>query len=230
MSWQSKLVRAALGAVLTASCSLAHAETSTRSREIYAIFDFSTSASKQQVIKAALDGMKINISRSDTMTPVVMDEPPEKAARFKIVDMAEGSPLAGFLAMAPASTRMALKRATCDGAVWIADAQRVVEGIHNLRLTLCLFPRRLGYALDLYAIDTQDRGGGLGTMLGRAIANKVVGGPDAWVSKTVLDIVRSIREKTQSEVKYVDGSLEFEGEPWMQSGQLTAAQERLGGH
>lgn len=208
----------------------AYADTSTRSRELYAIFDFTTSAPKPQVIKATLDGMAMNISRSDTMTPVVMDEPPATAARFKIVDALAGNPMAAMLAMAPASTRMQFKKATCDGAVWVADAVREVEGLHQLRLSLCLFPRQGGYQLDMYGIETQDRGGGLDKIIGRAISNKIVGTPDAWVSKTLLDMVRAIRERTQAQVKYVEGSLDFQGEPWMQESQLTAAQEHLAGH
>ena len=64
---------------------------------------------------------------------------------------------------------------------------------------------------------------GLSAMLGRAISNKLVGGPDQWVTKTIVDIVRSVRKRTGASVKYVDGSLEFDGEPWMQDGELTAA-------
>lgn len=230
MSW--KMTSTALAALLLGGSAAvpARADTSTRSRELYAIFDFATDAPKGQVIKATLDGMAMNISHSDTMTPVVMDEPPVTPGRFRVVDLLDGNPMASMLALAPASQRMQFKRATCDGAIWIADAVREVEGMHTLRLTLCLFPRRGGVQLDAYGLEVQSRGGGLSQIVGRAISNKIVGTPDAWVSKTLLDMVRSIRERTAAKVTYVDGSLDFQGEPWMQSSQLTAAQEHLAGH
>ena len=216
---------AALGGAGSAS-----ANGGTRTKELYAVFDLATAAPKRVVIKALLDGMANNLDKSETLTPVVLDAPPAQPGHFKVIDPTSEGPMASMYAMLPASQRAQLKRATCDGAVWTADAVRHVEGMQTLHMTLCLFPYQGGFALDAYGVETEDHGGGLSKLIGRAIASKIVGTPDAWTSKVILDLVRSVRVEAAATVKYTDGSIEFQGEPWLQDSQLTAAQEHLDKH
>lgn len=228
-------VKRILGALAITAVSLvgsgpANANGGTRTKELYAVFDLKTDAPKRAVIKALLDGMANNIDQSETLQPVVMDAPPAQPGHFQLIDPTLSGPMASMFAMVPAAQRAALKRVSCDGAVWIAEADRRVEGMGKLHLSLCLYPYVGGYALDAYGIQIDDHSGGLSKIIGRAIASKIVGTSDAWTSKVVLDLVRAVRAENGAKVSYSDGSLEFQGEPWNQESQLTAAQEHLDHH
>lgn len=192
----------------------ASARDSARVNEFYHIFDIQTSATKSQVIKATLDGMVNNIADSETITPIVLDQPPEQPRRFTLSNPFENSPMAGMMAMVPAAQLAQFKVAKCDGAIWIANANRKVHGSQNLRLTLCLFPYSKGYQMDVYGIDSTARGGALSDMIGRAIGNAIVGDPSKWTNKTVVDIIRSIRTRATARITYVEGQPAFEGTPW----------------
>lgn len=114
-----------------------------QSNELYHIFDLKTAAPKRDVIAAAGAGLKRNTSDAQTMTPIVMGAPPETPGRFTIRNPLEGSAsMGGIAAMIPALQLAQFKQASCDGAVWIANALRKVRGSQTLRLTLCLFPYR----------------------------------------------------------------------------------------
>lgn len=119
-----------------AAIGVAHSrDRSSRSTEFYHIFDFKTQATKSAMIKAATAGFAINVSESDTITPIIMDEPPETARRFTIVNPLENSRMAGMMAMIPASQLAQFKQASCDGAVWIANANRKIQGSLRFQCT-----------------------------------------------------------------------------------------------
>lgn len=186
-----------------------------QSNELYHIFDLKTAAPKRDMIAAAGTGLKRNTSDAQTMTPIVMGTPPETPGRFTIRNPLEGgASMGGIAAMIPASQLAQFKQASCDGAVWIANALRKVRGSQTLRLTLCLFPYQQGYQLNVYGIDVKEQGGGISARLGRALAEQVVGKPDGWMEKTILDVVREIRAKTGATVSYVEGQPEIAGTPW----------------
>jgi hypothetical protein len=191
-----------------------NARDSARVNEFYHIFDIQTSAPKSQVIKATLDGMVNNIADSETITPIVLEQPPEQPRRFTLTNPFESSPMGGLMGMMSAAQVAQFKVARCDGAIWIANANRRVRGNQNLRLTLCLFPYSKGYQLDVYGLDASARGGGLSQMLGRAIGNAIVGDPAKWTNKTVVDIIRSIRTRASAQITYVEGQPPFVGAPW----------------
>ena len=198
----------------------ASAQDSSRVTEIYHIFDFKTTARRAEIIKALQDGLNPNVAKSNTMTPIVMGAPPEKPARFTIVNPFENAnfPLGGMIP--PAQLAMA-KQARCDGAVWISSAVRKTHGSQRLSLTMCLFPYVEGYQLDVYAIDAHERGGGISAMVGRAVGEAIVGKPEGWTNKTILDVVRSVRRVAGVEVSYVEGQPEFTGTPWEDGVTLT---------
>jgi len=196
----------------------AHAQDSSRTTELYHIFDFKTTARRGDVIKALQDGLNPNVSNSNTVTPVVMGPPPETPGRFRLVNPLENSPFAGFVST---SDMAAVKQARCDGAVWISSAVRKVRGSQTLMLTMCLYPYVQGYQLDVYAIDIKEKGGGLSARLGRVLGEAVVGKSDNWTNKTILDVVRSVRRNTGAAVSYVEGQPEFIGSPWEDPTQAT---------
>ncbi len=186
-----------------------------QAQEIYHIFDFKTATSKMEMIKAANAGLKVNVGDAEALTPIVLDAPPATPARFKIVNALENSQLSGLLALASPGELAQFKTATCDGAVWIAKAERKIRGGNTFRFTTCLFPYSGGYQLDLYGLDVHEKGGGISAMLGRAMAEAVVGKPGDWTNKTILDLVRSLRAAAGDDVSYVEGQPAFEGTPWM---------------
>ena len=206
--------------VMLATAAPAAAQQADRSIEIYHIFDLKTDASRTEITRAITDSLNANVTDSDTVMPLVRGEPPEKPGTFELVDPFENSRLGGLGALIGASQRAQLKQVQCDGAVWIANAVRRIRGSQNLRLTMCLFPYTEGYHLDIYAVDTQEKGGGLAAKLGRAIAGAVVKNPREWTNKAIVGTVRSVANKTGAVVTYVEGQPAFEGTPWADENTL----------
>lgn len=189
----------------------AGAQDSSRTTELYHIFDFKTAVKRGEMIKILQDGINPNISKSNTVTPIVMGPAPETPGRFTLVNPFQNSPYAGFVSTSQLAT---IKQARCDGAVWISSAVRKVRGSQQLMITMCLFPYVEGYQLDVYAIDIKEKGGGLDARLGRALGQAIVGNSDNWTNKTILDVVRYVRTTTGAIVTYVEGQPEFTGTPW----------------
>ena len=206
--------------IMLAMAAPAAAQRADRSIEIYHIFDLKTDASRTEITRAITDSLNANVTDSDTVMPLVRGEPPEKPGTFELVDPFENSRLGGLGALIGASQRAQLKQVQCDGAVWIANAVRRIRGSQNLRLTMCLFPYTEGYHIDVYAVDTQEKGGGLAAKLGRAIAGAVVKNPREWTNKAIVGTVRSVANKTGAVVTYVEGQPAFEGTPWADENTL----------
>lgn len=191
-----------------------------RTRELYHIFDIKTQADRQTIIRALTDGMNINVSDSQTITPLVRGTPPETPGTFELKDPFADGRLGAFGALLGSAQTAQLKQVECEGAVWISNAQRRLRGSQHLRLTMCLFPYTEGYHLDVYAIDTEDKGGGLSRRLGRLIAGAVVGDPGDWTNKTIMDLLRTVDRQTNAEIDYVEGQPAFTGEPWEEEYQI----------
>ena len=209
-----------VAAVSSVLATQAHAQQADRAIEIYHIFDLKTDASRTEVTKAITDSLNNNVSDSDTIMPLVRGAPPETPGTFELVDPFENSRLGALGALVGASQRAQLKQVQCDGAVWIANTVRKIRGSQHLRMTMCLFPYTEGYHLDIYAVDTQEKGGGLAAKLGRAIAGAVVKDPRDWTNKTIVGTVRSVAKKTGATVTYVEGQPAFTDTPWQDENTL----------
>lgn len=226
MRSRAALIRASVLLEMSLCAAPVVAQDRNQSAELYHIFDLLTSAPRRDVIAAADAGLKRNTSEAQTITPIVMGPPPETPGRFTIRNMLEGNAaMGGIAAMIPAAQLAQFKQASCDGAVWVANALRKVRGSQTLRMTLCLYPYRAGYHLNVYGIDVKEKGGGLSARLGRALAEQVVGKADEWTDKTILDVVRSIRASTGATIAYVEGQPEFAGKPWEDLPQAASADE-----
>ncbi len=189
--------------------------------EYYRIFDVKTTASRQIVARAASNGLGRNVNNAQEATPIpATGGVPEAPGRFKLVNPLAGSPLA---ALAGAGGSLGLRMATCEGASWTAKAQRTITGSNSLNLTACLFRYKDGYHLDLYAVFTKQTGGIF--QISRDMANAVVGTPEEWTEKTMLDIVRSIRSETGAEVALLEAQPEISGTPWLDSGEPIAQRQ-----
>jgi hypothetical protein len=180
--------------------------------EYYRIFDIQTTAQRQAIGKAASEGLARNVNSAQQAFPIPSSaEMPDKPGRFRLVNPLEGTRMAALAAAGGQSLGMRI--ATCEGASWTAQALRNIEGSNQLRLTMCLFPYKAGYHLNMYAIFTKKEGGLM--QMSRAMAAAMVGTPEEWTEKTMLDVVRNIRANVPAQVALLEAQPEIAGTPWM---------------
>lgn len=186
--------------------------------EMYHIFDIKTTAATSDVIKAAADGLAQNTNDIQQTTPLQMGKTvPQEPGRFVLDDVgaklaSQNSGLGAMMQMAAAQNGgMTMKAARCDGAVWTSRAQRTISGSSNLNLYSCLYKYKAGYQLDTYAVFNKVEGGVY--QISRDIANSLVGTPEQWVNKTIVDTVQSIEKVTGARVVRLEGQPELSGLP-----------------
>jgi hypothetical protein len=181
--------------------------------EIYHIFDLKTRISADTVIKATADGLARNINSMVQNRPLQMGvKIPEQPGRFELVNLADafkGTGMGAMLAMSKGAGNTATRVAKCDGAVWTSKAVRNIPGSSNLTLYSCLYRYESGYQLDMYAVFMK-AGGGLKGVVNNATYS-VVGTPEEWVNKTIIDTVRSIEVAANSNMTHLEGELELAG-------------------
>lgn len=179
--------------------------------EIYHIFDFKTSADIATVSRAAAGGLAQNTNSVQSSSPLQLGKPtPAVAGRFTLTDMsaAIGGNAGAFMQMAAAQNGGAMtKIANCDGAVWTSKAVRHLAGSSNLTLYSCLYRYKAGYNLDMYAVF-QKKSGGVGGVFQKG-ADALVGDAESWVSKTIVDTVRSIEGASGAKAVHVEGQPEL---------------------
>jgi len=170
--------------------------------EYYRVFDIKTDAAAPAVAKAASDGISRNVADATLATPASATVT-EQPGHFKMPDAAgaaPGTPVAG----AP----------SCEGASWTAKAAPQVRGGDNMNMVACLFPYKNGYHLDMYAVFTKKEGGWL--QWPRRMTGAIMGTPEKWTDKAMLDVVRSIRQSTGAEVALVEAKPDVTGTPWLE--------------
>jgi hypothetical protein len=172
--------------------------------EYYRVFDIKTDAAGQAVARAASDGISRNVADVRVATPApatagVLEQP----GRFKMVEPASapGAPVA--------------RGPSCEGASWTAQAAPRVTGGDNMNMVACLFPYKNGYHLDMYAVFTKKEGGWLNWP--RKVTGAIMGTPEKWTEKAMLDVVRAIRESTKAQVALVEARPEVSGTPWLEA-------------
>lgn len=182
--------------------------------EMYHIFDIRTEAPTDKVIKAAADGLAQNTSDIHQVSPLQIGKAvPVEPGRFVIEDV--GAKLAGANPGMGAMLQMAamqnggvgLKAAKCDDAVWTSRAQRKIAGSSNLTLYSCLYKYQAGYRLNNYAVFNKTEGGL--SQISRDIATSLVGTPEQWVNKTILDTVHAIESATGAKAVRLEGQPEL---------------------
>lgn len=184
----------------------------TKTVEYYRIFDLKTDAHRLAVAQAASTGLGRNVNDAQEATPIPSSSDlPEKPGRFKLVNPFEGSALAALAAGNGGS--LGFRMVTCDGAVWTARAKRSIAGQSNLQLTVCLWQYKSGYHMDMYAVFTKQEGGLY--QVSRDMAAALVGTPEAWTEKTLLDVVRQVKLSTNAEVQLLEAAPEIAGTPWL---------------
>lgn len=175
--------------------------------EMYHIWDLKTTAQPDVVIKAAADGLARNTNSVTQNRPLQLGVTvPDVPGRFQLIDVADAfknTGMGALMALSGSAGNASLKSAKCDGAIWTAKAVRTVTGSDNLNLYTCIYRYKQGYQLDMYAVF-QKQSGGLAE-LARGAAQAMVGTPEQWTNKTVIDTVRAVQSATGQEVRYVEG-------------------------
>jgi hypothetical protein len=205
-----KIFGAFFAALALAGCATGNSYLANRHTtvEMYHIFDIKTGAQNDVVIKAAADGLAQNTAQISQATPLQMGKTvPATPGRFTLEDVAAkfaGTGVGSLMQMAAMQNGGAApKMANCEGAVWTSRAVRDVPGSSNLTLFSCLYKYQAGYQLDTYAVFEKTEGGL--KQISRDIANSMVGTPEQWVNKTILDTVKSIEDATRVKATHVEG-------------------------
>lgn len=179
--------------------------------EYYRIFDIKTQEKRKVIAEAASDGLGRNASDAQESTPIPSGPVPEEPGRFKLF-----TPFANtnFGALMAAGGGGNVRMATCDDAVWTAQAVRNIENSNTLNVTLCLFQYKEGYHLDMYARFSKSTGGLM--QISRSLAAAAVGTPEEWTERTMLDVVRSIHKNVPAaEITLLEAEPEIKGTPWL---------------
>jgi hypothetical protein len=192
----------------------------TETTELYHVFDIKTTADIDTVINSAADGLAQNSNSIRQNRPLMMGATtPATPGRFQLVDMAsafQGTGMGAFMQMASNNAGgTTLRMAKCDGAVWTSHATRTIAGYTNLNLYNCLYAYKGGYQLDVYGVFQKNSGGLNG--ITQSLASDLVGTPEQWVNKTIMDTVRSISAATHSRVVQLEGQPKLGGDqlPWV---------------
>ena len=176
--------------------------------EMYHIFDIKTLSKPDAVIKGAADGLARNTNSIVQSRPLQMNaQVPITPGRFELVSMADmfkGSNIGNLMGAAGTSP---MRMAKCDNALWNSKATRSITGSNNLTMYSCLYQYKGGYHLDIYAVFQKVSGGAFG--VAREAASAIVGSPEQWVNKTIVDTVRSIESAAATKVIHIEGQPEI---------------------
>lgn len=202
---------AALTGCATGNSYLANRSTTV---EMYHIFDIKTKADTGVVVKAAANGLAQNTSDIQQVMPLQMGKAvPVEPGRFVIDDVgakiaSSNTGLGTLMQMAAMQNGgVSIKAAKCDDAVWTSRAQRSISGSSNLTLYSCLYKYQAGYRLNNYAVFNKTEGGLY--QVSRDIASSLVGTPEQWVNKTILDTVHAIESATGATAVRLEGQPEL---------------------
>lgn len=176
--------------------------------EMYHIFDIKTAADIATVARAATDGLTQNTNSIQSAMPLQLGKTvPTEPGRFKLEDVSAmlGGAGGGMLKLASMQQGggLSMKVANCEGAVWNSKAKRTISGYSDLTLYSCLYKYKGGYNLDMYAVFNKTEGGLYNISL--KVADSIVGTPEQWVNKTIMDTVRSIEKLASAKVVHLEG-------------------------
>lgn len=177
--------------------------------EMYHVLDVKTRASPDTMIKATVDGLAQNTGSITQNRPLqVGAKVPATPGRFELVDIGQALGGTGLGAILVAARQNApMRAAKCEGAIWTARAVREVTGSDALTLHTCIYRYRDGYQLNVYGVF-QKASGGI-TQVARSAAQAVVGTPEEWTKRTLVEAIRSVEARTGARVHYVEGQPEL---------------------
>jgi hypothetical protein len=167
------------------------------------------------MIAATREGLARNTTNISDYRPVMTSATvPETPGRFTVVNPLQNSNLSSLVG----AQANLMRRAQCDGAVWIANATRGGGSVVRdsfATLSVCLWHYTKGYHIDLYANLSEQKGGiGVGDAA-RALAHSLVGTPQAWIEATFAAIPRQVQKETSGTIALVTADPPPKGEPWL---------------
>lgn len=204
-----KLAIAVVSAIALTGCGgmNSYLAAKTQTVEMYHIFDIKTSVDTATIAKATASGLSQNTNDIREAMPLQLGKTvPKEPGRFTLKDIASafGGSGGALLQMAQMQGgNISMKMANCEDAVWNAKATRTISGSSNLTLYSCLYKYKAGYNLDIYAVFSKQEGGLY--QISQTVANSIVGTPEEWVNKTIMDTVRSIERVTSAKVVHLEG-------------------------
>ena len=166
--------------------------------EYYRIYDIKTKADVETVSEAIKEGLSNNANPT-TKRNIPTGEIPNKPGRFKIESAFKDSNMGALMNMYGGQRGM--RMAVCDGAIWTATADRNVTDA-PVKVYACLWQYKGGYHIDMYA-QLQKTSGGL-YEISRQAAYAVVGDPEHWTEKTLLDPIREVSNIPGTKVKLLE--------------------------
>jgi hypothetical protein len=179
------------------------------------VFHIKTASDTATVAKATMYGLSQNTNSVQSAMPLQLGKVvPAEPGRFKLDDISAAFTGQGGALMKIAMAQnggVGMKSANCEGAVWTAKAVRTISGSNSLTLYSCIYKYKAGYNLDMYAVF-QKQEGGLYQVI-REGANAIVGTPEQWVNKTIMDTVHAIENATSAKVVHVEGQPELSDLP-----------------
>lgn len=208
-----KLAIAVVSAIALTGCGgmNSYLAAKTQTVEMYHIFDIKTSVDTTTIAKATASGLSQNTNDIREAMPLQLGKTvPKEPGRFTLKDIASafGGSGGALLQMAQMQGgNISMKVANCEDAVWNAKATRTISGSSNLTLYSCLYKYKAGYNLDMYAVFSKQEGGLY--QISQTVANSIVGTPEEWVNKTIMDTVRSIEKATSAKVVHLEGQPEL---------------------
>lgn len=215
-----KVITTAIAIMSLSGCGTLNSAIAERqeSVEIYHIWDVKTSASPNLVIKALADGITRNTNSINTSRPLMKQGAlPQEPGRFEVVDVGaslQGTGMGAIIAMSGRG-QLATRIAKCDGAMWTSQATRDITGSNHLRLYTCLYAYKGGYHINQYGVFTKQSGGVM--QIAREASQAIIGTPEEWLNKTVIDSLRAVQKAAGVEPKYLEGQPELGALPGVDS-------------
>ena len=191
------------------SAAPASAQSRSSAYQAYVIVDFNTMAPKRTLMDAAETALDRYTTQLDTVRPIGI-RTPEEPGRFELTNPLSDPRLGslGPLAALAGARSQSFVTATCEGAVWTASLQRQISGSQNLKATLCLFPYKNdtaeGYHLNVYMSDVHDQGGNISQRLGRAMVGRLIGTPEDFTKRMIIDTVTAIETAADTRAVLVE--------------------------
>ena len=185
----------------------------TETHEFLRIFDIKTTAPEEQVGEALEKGMSYNLNHPQIDKPLVMTPVPETPGRFTTDDALTNTNLSRLMQLNGGSAAQ-MRIMVCKDSPWKGVGVRTSSTADwDGRVSVCLFPYKGGYHVDMYGYLSVKKGG-LNEIV-RSGVYSVVGDPVQWIEKSMLDVVREVRSSLNAEVTLVEARPALKGIPWL---------------
>lgn len=184
----------------------------TETTEMYRVFDIKSDAGESVIADAAIEGLTASVPEAKS-THLIQTEIPEEPQKIKLINPFKNTN-ALTLKVLYGDKYVPHKTMDCEEAIYVLDGTKEVAGDSNVDIKVCIFRYKDGYRLNEYAVLTKESGGFI-EQISRIGAHTMVGTPEEWTEKSMLDVVRNIKKRTDASVSFIQGWPEISGTPWL---------------